>query len=170
MLPDLFFFLFISLLENVESTFIFCQFATLYECGLGPRINMENLYFWLICSNSKKSKMQFPKMLLFVKIILLMEKAKFSFYSAPQCSHCKRCTSYIISVRLSVRHTPVLCQTCQLMTSLSSVLLKVHVGTVLNCSKDAATPVHGLVFFQWACSKRLEFVSTRYQFQLCSRF
>ena len=40
------------------------------------------------------------------------------FYSAPQCSHCKRCTSYGNSVRLSVRlsvrpsvcHTPVLCQ------------------------------------------------------------
>jgi len=28
------------------------------------------------------------------------------FYSAPQCSHCKRCTSY----GFSVRHTPVLCQ------------------------------------------------------------
>jgi len=27
----------------------------------------------------------------------------FSFYSAPQCSHCKRCTSYGNSVRLSVR-------------------------------------------------------------------
>jgi len=25
------------------------------------------------------------------------------FYSAPQCSHCKRCTSYSISVSLSVR-------------------------------------------------------------------
>ena len=35
------------------------------------------------------------------------------------------------------------------MTSLSSVLLNTHVGTVLNCSKDAATPAHGLVFFQW---------------------
>jgi len=58
---------------------------------------------------------------------------------------------------------------CQLMISLSSVLLNAHVGTVLNCSKDAATAVHGL-FFQWACSKRLEFVTTRYQFQLCSRF
>ena len=33
-----------------------------------------------------------------------------SFYSAPQCSHCKRCTSYSNSVRLSVSHTPVLCQ------------------------------------------------------------
>jgi len=33
-----------------------------------------------------------------------------SFYSAPQCSHCKRCTSYGNSVRLSVCHTPVLCQ------------------------------------------------------------
>jgi len=33
------------------------------------------------------------------------------------------------------------------VTSLSSVLLKIHVGTVLNCSKDAATPAHGLVFF-----------------------
>jgi len=40
------------------------------------------------------------------------------YYSAPQCSHCKRCTSYSISARLSVRlsdrpsvcHTPVLCQ------------------------------------------------------------
>jgi len=40
------------------------------------------------------------------------------FYSAPQCSHCKRCTSYGNSVRLSVRpsvclsvcHTPVLYQ------------------------------------------------------------
>jgi len=36
------------------------------------------------------------------------------FYSAPQCSHCKRCISYGNSVRpsvcLSVRHTPVLCQ------------------------------------------------------------
>jgi len=27
---------------------------------------------------------------------------QFSFYSAPQCSHCKRCTSYGISVHLSV--------------------------------------------------------------------
>ena len=36
--------------------------------------------------------------------------------------------------------------TCQLMTSLSSVLLNTHVGTVWNCSKDAATPAHGLVF------------------------
>ena len=26
-----------------------------------------------------------------------------TFYSAPQCSHCKRCTSYGNSVRLSVR-------------------------------------------------------------------
>jgi len=36
------------------------------------------------------------------------------FYSMPQCSHCKHCTSYGNSVRLSVRpsvcHTPVLCQ------------------------------------------------------------
>jgi len=44
------------------------------------------------------------------------------FYSAPQCSHCKRCTSYSNSVRLSVCpsirpsvspsvcYTPVLCQ------------------------------------------------------------
>ena len=36
------------------------------------------------------------------------------FYSAPQSSHCKRCTSYGNSVRLSVRlfvcHTLVLCQ------------------------------------------------------------
>jgi len=35
-------------------------------------------------------------------------------YSAPQCSHFKRCTSYsnsvCLSVRPSVRHTPVLCQ------------------------------------------------------------
>ena len=33
------------------------------------------------------------------------------------------------------------------MTSLSSILLNTHVGTVLNCSKDAAAPAHGLVFF-----------------------
>jgi len=33
-----------------------------------------------------------------------------SFYSVPQCSHCKRCTSYGISVCPSVCHTPVLCQ------------------------------------------------------------
>ena len=38
-----------------------------------------------------------------------------NFYCAPQCSHCKRCTSYgnsavCLSVRLSVRHTLVLCQ------------------------------------------------------------
>jgi len=41
-----------------------------------------------------------------------------SFYSAPQCSHCKRCTSYNnsvclsvrLAVRLSVCHMPVLCQ------------------------------------------------------------
>ena len=36
------------------------------------------------------------------------------FYSSPQCSHCKRCSSYSNSVRLSLRpsvcHTPVLCQ------------------------------------------------------------
>ena len=36
------------------------------------------------------------------------------FYRAPQCSHCKRSTSYNNSVCLSVcpsvRHTPVLCQ------------------------------------------------------------
>jgi len=36
------------------------------------------------------------------------------FYSAPQCSHCKRCTSYGNSICLSacpsVRNTPVLCQ------------------------------------------------------------
>jgi len=36
------------------------------------------------------------------------------FYSAPQCSHCKRCTTYTnsvcLSVCLSVCHTPVLCQ------------------------------------------------------------
>jgi len=32
------------------------------------------------------------------------------FYSAPQCSHCKHCTSYGIFVRLSVCHTAVLCQ------------------------------------------------------------
>ena len=40
------------------------------------------------------------------------------FYSSPQCSHCKRCTSYgnsvclfvCPSVRLSVCHTPLLCQ------------------------------------------------------------
>jgi len=32
------------------------------------------------------------------------------FYSVPQFSHCKRCTSYGNSVCLSVRHTPVLCQ------------------------------------------------------------
>jgi len=29
--------------------------------------------------------------------------SKSTFYSAPQCSHCKRCTSYGNSVRLSVR-------------------------------------------------------------------
>jgi len=33
-----------------------------------------------------------------------------SFYSAQQCWHCKRCTSYGNSVRPSVCHTPVLCQ------------------------------------------------------------
>jgi len=37
-----------------------------------------------------------------------------AFYSAPQCSHSKRCTSYSNSVCLSVCpsvcHTPVLCQ------------------------------------------------------------
>ena len=32
------------------------------------------------------------------------------FYSAPQCSHCKLCTSYGNSVRLSVCHTPLLFQ------------------------------------------------------------
>jgi len=32
------------------------------------------------------------------------------FYSAPQCSHCKRCATYSNSVRLSVCHTPVLCE------------------------------------------------------------
>jgi len=33
-----------------------------------------------------------------------------SFHSAPQCSHCKHCTSYGNSVCLSVCHTAVLCQ------------------------------------------------------------
>jgi len=42
------------------------------------------------------------------KLIVLMTDEE--FYSAPQCSHCKRCTSYGNSVRLSVCHTPVLCQ------------------------------------------------------------
>ena len=36
------------------------------------------------------------------------------FYSAPQCSHCKRCTSYsnsvCLPVCLSVCHMPVLCK------------------------------------------------------------
>ena len=40
--------------------------------------------------------------------------SKTVFYSAPQCSHCKRCTLYgnsvCLSVRLSVCYTPVLCQ------------------------------------------------------------
>ena len=30
-------------------------------------------------------------------------EAVFDFYSAPQCFHCKRCTSYGNSVRLSIR-------------------------------------------------------------------
>jgi len=38
----------------------------------------------------------------------------YSFLQRAQCSHCKRCISYgnsiRLSVRLSVRHTPVLCQ------------------------------------------------------------
>ena len=34
----------------------------------------------------------------------------YTFYSAPQCSHCKRCTSYGISVRLSVRPSHAACQ------------------------------------------------------------
>jgi len=33
------------------------------------------------------------------KIIVKYKMSR--FYSAPQCSHCKRCTSYGISVRLS---------------------------------------------------------------------
>ena len=33
-----------------------------------------------------------------------------SFLQRAQCSHSKRCISYGNSVRLSVRHTPVLCQ------------------------------------------------------------
>jgi len=32
------------------------------------------------------------------------------FLQCAQCSHCKRCISYSNYVRLSVRHTPVLCQ------------------------------------------------------------
>jgi len=36
--------------------------------------------------------------------------AHHNFYSAPLCSHCKRCTSYGNSVCPSVCHTPVLCQ------------------------------------------------------------
>jgi len=51
-------------------------------------------------------------------ITLIVFPYIFGFYSAPQRSHCKRCISYGNSVRpsvrlsvcLSVRHTPVLCQ------------------------------------------------------------
>jgi len=34
---------------------------------------------------------------------VIYERMVTHFYSAPQCSHCKRCTSYSNSVRLSVR-------------------------------------------------------------------
>jgi len=49
------------------------------------------------------------------------------FYSAPQCSHCKRCTNYGDSVRPSVRHTPVLCQndcTCSLHCKIAKCVRK----------------------------------------------
>ena len=42
------------------------------------------------------------------------------FYSAPQCSHCKRCTSYGISVRLSVRPS-VIRRYCVKTTARSTV-------------------------------------------------
>jgi len=42
------------------------------------------------------------------------------FYSAPQCSHCKRCTSYGNSVRLSVRLS-VIRRCCVKTTARSTV-------------------------------------------------
>jgi len=42
-------------------------------------------------------------------LVVLVYFMSYYFYSAPQCSHCKRCTSYGSSVRLSVCHTLVLC-------------------------------------------------------------
>jgi len=44
----------------------------------------------------------------------------FTFYSAPQCSHCKRCTSYSNSVCLSVRLSVAL-RYCVKMTARSTV-------------------------------------------------
>jgi len=38
------------------------------------------------------------------------DEASVRFLQRAQCSHCKRCISYGNSVRLSVRHMPVLCQ------------------------------------------------------------
>jgi len=43
-----------------------------------------------------------------------------AFYSALQCSHCKRCTSYGISVHLSVRPS-VTCWYCVKTTACSTV-------------------------------------------------
>ena len=37
-----------------------------------------------------------------VKDACLFSSCRFSFYSAPQCEHCKRCTSYSNSICLSV--------------------------------------------------------------------
>jgi len=44
----------------------------------------------------------------------LFDRSYITFLQRAQCSHCKRCISYgnsvCPSIRLSVRHTPVLCQ------------------------------------------------------------
>ena len=54
------------------------------------------------------------------RVEFLLGVIELRFYRAPQCWHCKRCTSYTaipsvcpsfcLSVCPSVRHTPVLCQ------------------------------------------------------------
>jgi len=65
-----------------------------------------------------------------------------TFYSAPQCSHCKRCTSYVNSVCLpaclsvcpSVRHTLVLCHYLQ-WHQFSKSVLHIHQHAVTMCRK-----------------------------------
>jgi len=67
--------------------------------------------------NFEPNKYDFRMYYNHITLLGLTKTSLDGFYSAPQCSHCKRCTSYdnsVLSVRSSVRpsvcHKPVLCQ------------------------------------------------------------
>jgi len=69
------------------------------------RFNLPQLY---LAPPSGVTALEFRRDLWHQKTTLCLKKGPafttcYNVYSAPQCSHCNRCTSYGISVRLSVR-------------------------------------------------------------------